>query len=207
MHIEILFTLLTILAFTTFRDWYDNNEITEAIVCFYTCARAFEQILTFFNACAQIEIDEYSDYDKALGALKEALKYTEEIKNSKSNEVIFDIQNKASLVEQFLEAKKCIGSNPQIALKTCRQLLSKNDVEMVIHAGDCFGLMASYHLSKENYEEVSVLIGEMRSRGIVPEHFIDELIMQKIYQSDSFETFPSSKTHEECDEVRTNFIA
>lgn len=29
----------------------------------------------FFDACSQVEIDEYRDYDKANAALKEALKH------------------------------------------------------------------------------------------------------------------------------------
>ena len=45
----------------------------KAIISFYTKAKAFTQLSGFYDACAQVEIDEYRDYEKALGALKEAV--------------------------------------------------------------------------------------------------------------------------------------
>ena len=41
------------------------------IIQYYTKAKAFESLAGFYEACAQVEIDEYRDYEKALGALKE----------------------------------------------------------------------------------------------------------------------------------------
>ena len=55
--------------------WHADAKLLKAIVDFYTKAKAFEQLSGFYDACAQVEIDEYRDYDKALGALKEAAKY------------------------------------------------------------------------------------------------------------------------------------
>ena len=40
-----------------------------------TTRKAYARLSEFYQACAQVEIDEYRDYDKAAGALKEAHKY------------------------------------------------------------------------------------------------------------------------------------
>merc|ERR1719453_1511784 len=54
-------------------DWHSDADIMKSIVSFYTKAKAFEQLASFYDACAQVEIDEYRDYEKAVGALREAL--------------------------------------------------------------------------------------------------------------------------------------
>lgn len=42
---------------------------------FYSKAKSFNHLAGFYDACSQVEIDEYRDYEKALSALKDALKY------------------------------------------------------------------------------------------------------------------------------------
>merc|ERR1719399_1853328 len=56
-------------------DWHSEPEIMKNIIQFYSKAKAFDKLASFYDACAQVEIDEYRDYDKAGGALREALKY------------------------------------------------------------------------------------------------------------------------------------
>merc|ERR1719399_730401 len=56
-------------------DWHNDPEIMKNIITFYTKAKAFDKLASFYDACAQVEIDEYRDYEKAGGALREALKY------------------------------------------------------------------------------------------------------------------------------------
>ena len=56
-------------------DWHNDAEIMKSIINFYSKARAVESLAGFYESCAQIEIDEYRDYEKALGALRESLKH------------------------------------------------------------------------------------------------------------------------------------
>ncbi|RMX59262.1 hypothetical protein pdam_00005737 [Pocillopora damicornis] len=55
-------------------DWRKDPEIMKNIIAFYTKGRALDSLASFYDACAQVEIDEYQNYDKALGALTEAYK-------------------------------------------------------------------------------------------------------------------------------------
>jgi len=44
------------------------------IIEFYTKAKAYKQLAMFYDACSQLEIDEFRDYDKVRGLkLYEAL--------------------------------------------------------------------------------------------------------------------------------------
>ena len=56
-------------------DWQNEPKTMKDIVLFYTKAKAWEQLSSFFDAYAQMEIDEYRDYEKALEALKKAATY------------------------------------------------------------------------------------------------------------------------------------
>ena len=56
-------------------DWSNNSEILKNIITFYMRAKAFDRLANFYETCASVEIDENKDYDKALAALKEAIKY------------------------------------------------------------------------------------------------------------------------------------
>jgi intraflagellar transport protein 140 len=40
------------------------------IIQFYSKAKAYDNLASFFEACSNVEIDEYRDYDKAIAALK-----------------------------------------------------------------------------------------------------------------------------------------
>jgi hypothetical protein len=47
-------------------DWHSDPEIMKNIVSFYSKAQAMDSLSAFYDTCAQIEIDEYRDYEKAL---------------------------------------------------------------------------------------------------------------------------------------------
>ena len=74
-------------------DWHKNPDLMRHIINFYSKAKANEHLsgynktaiiffkisshYRFFDACSQVEIDEYRDYEKAIAALREAYKYAE----------------------------------------------------------------------------------------------------------------------------------
>ena len=56
--------LLPLLAQT--HNWHSEPELMKKIIEFYTKAKAYKQLGMFYDACSQLEIDEFRDYDKAL---------------------------------------------------------------------------------------------------------------------------------------------
>ena len=50
-------------------DWHNSPDIMMNIIASYTKAKANDSLSSFYEACAQIEIDEYKSYEKALQAL------------------------------------------------------------------------------------------------------------------------------------------
>ena len=93
------------------------------IINFYTKAKSFDHLAGFYDACAILEIDEYRDYEKAVSALKDAVKHANKSTAPDKDSRIQKFQQKIFLTEKFIQAKQLIGSNPGESIKICNQLL------------------------------------------------------------------------------------
>ena len=83
------------------------------IISFYSKAKAYDNLAGFFEACSNVEIDEYRDYDKASAALKEALKYMSKSTTHDREAKISNITYKKKLIDRFIELKDMAESDPR----------------------------------------------------------------------------------------------
>ena len=74
----------------------------KTIISFYTKAKAFESLANFYDACAQVEIDEYRDYEKALGAMKEAMRQLERSMAANKEMKQRMMRDRISIIERFV---------------------------------------------------------------------------------------------------------
>ena len=59
MSFLIVFCVIAQANYLQSLDWHnDNGEIMKSIVTFYTKAKAFEPLSSFYDSCSQVEIDE-----------------------------------------------------------------------------------------------------------------------------------------------------
>jgi intraflagellar transport protein 140 len=70
------------------------------IVTFYKKAQSFDNLATFYEACALIEMDEYKNYEKALAALGQARECAGQMSGNSNKGAKIDV--KISVVEEFL---------------------------------------------------------------------------------------------------------
>ena len=106
-------------------DWRSDPEVMKNIITFYTKGKALESLAGFYDACAQVgptlhypltilphctqvEIDEFQNYDKAVGALSESLKCLGKVKaRTPSIEAKMQfLKDRISLISKFAEARK-----------------------------------------------------------------------------------------------------
>ncbi|GBG73001.1 hypothetical protein CBR_g12720 [Chara braunii] len=104
-------------------DWHNDAEIMKAITQFYFKAGAMDSLATFYEACAQIEIDEYRDYEKALGALREALKYLTKSKTENNDVRLNSLTRRIAMVEKFVQARKLAKTDPSQMVRLCNELI------------------------------------------------------------------------------------
>lgn len=61
-----------------------------------------DSLSTFYESCAQIEIDEYRDYEKALGALRESLKYMQKARSADKEDRVTSLNLRINICERFV---------------------------------------------------------------------------------------------------------
>ena len=162
-------------------DWHSDPEVMKNIVAFYTKAKALDNLSSFYDACAQVEIDEYRDYEKALGALREAHMYLNKARVQGKEDKLAALHQRIAHVDAFVNARKMVKSEPEAMVSMCHQLLEQPDVEAAIRVGDVYALMVEWFYSQRQMEQAHQLVEKMRSRGIILSPYLDQEMVQAIY--------------------------
>jgi len=165
-------------------DWHnDDGEIMKNIITFYTKAKAFESLSGFYESCSQVEIDEYRDYEKALAALRESLKYMVKARNANKEERCKQLQQKIYLVDRFVEARKVVKEDPNEMVKIAHQLVEQPAVESAVRVGDVYALLVEYYHQQGNMQQAYVLIEKMRERKIILNPYLDTELIEEVYRT------------------------
>jgi len=105
-------------------DWQSDAQVLKHIVTFYTKGQAFDSLANFYAICAQIEIEEFQDYGKALTAMQEASKCLEKL--SHAQHVYNNLQRTVADVKAILEIQQALrDGDHQMVIGSCRSMLSK----------------------------------------------------------------------------------
>ncbi|KAM9124680.1 intraflagellar transport protein 140 homolog isoform 2-T2 [Pangshura tecta] len=148
-------------------DWRRDPEIMKNIISFYTKGKALDLLAGFYDACAQVEIDEYQNYEKAQGALTEAFKCLSKAKTrspveQESKLALF--QSKMALVKRFVQARRVYSEDPKEAIRQCELLLDEPDLDSTIRLGDVLGFLVEHYLQMEEFQMAYRYLEEMRKR-------------------------------------------
>ena len=162
-------------------DWKADPEIVKNIVSFYTKAKSLDLLAGFFDACAQIEIDDYRDYEKALAALREAHDYIGKARGAPGKEEKAEsLARRIGQVEAFVSSRKMIKTDPDAAVRTCFELLDQPEIEQALRVGDVFALMVEWFYSQQQMDQAYSLIEKMVSRSIVLAPYLDQDMVGQI---------------------------
>ncbi|KAM6423733.1 intraflagellar transport protein 140 homolog isoform 2-T2 [Liasis olivaceus] len=148
-------------------DWRKDPEIMKNIISFYTKGRALDLLAGFYDACAQVEVDEYQNYEKALGALTEAYKCLSKAKTrspvEQENKLAL-LQSKMALVKRFIQARRLYSEDPKEAIRQCELLLGEPDLDSTIRLGDVLGFLVEHHLQMQEFQMAYRYLEEMRKK-------------------------------------------
>ncbi|KAF6271471.1 intraflagellar transport 140 [Rhinolophus ferrumequinum] len=148
-------------------DWRKEPETMKNIISFYTKGRALDLLAGFYDACAQVEIDEYQNYEKAHGALTEAYKCLSKAKaNSPLDQEtkLAQLQSKMTLVKRFIQARRMYSEDPKESIKQCELLLEEQDLDSAIRIRDVCGFLVEHYLQMEEFQMAYKYLEEMRRR-------------------------------------------
>ncbi|XP_065318408.1 uncharacterized protein LOC135926453 isoform X1 [Gordionus sp. m RMFG-2023] len=161
----------------TTDNWQTQPEIFKTIVENYTKAKAYVQLVTFFESYAQDKIDK-NDYSQALTILLQALKFVPKVKEFDSNQEDNStkethesrLRREIELSRNFMRAQKCLMDNDPNLLKICQELLEtfgandriKGDLRVAIKKQEIFKLMLLYHVKNEELDKAKSIFDEMK---------------------------------------------
>ncbi|XP_006874007.1 PREDICTED: intraflagellar transport protein 140 homolog [Chrysochloris asiatica] len=148
-------------------DWQKEPEIMKNIISFYTKGRALDLLAGFYDACAQVEIDEYQNYDKAHGALTEAYKCLSKAKAKSpldQEAKLAQLQSKMTLVKRFIQARRTYTDDPKEAVRQCELLLDEPGLDSTVRVGDVFGFLVEHFLQLGEHQMAYKYLEKMRKR-------------------------------------------
>ncbi|XP_073915300.1 intraflagellar transport protein 140 homolog isoform X2 [Castor canadensis] len=169
-------------------DWRKEPEIMKNIISFYTKGRALDLLAGFYDACAQVEIDEYQNYDKAHGALTEAYKCLSKAKAKSpldQETKLAQLQSKMTLVKRFIQARRTYTEDPKESLRQCELLLEEPDLDSTVRTGDVYGFLVEHHVQMEEYQMAYKYLEEMRKRlpSANMSYYVEQGTVDTVHQS------------------------
>lgn len=147
-------------------DWRNDPEIMKNIIGFYTKGRALDLLAGFYEACAEVEIDDYQNYEKAYGALTEACKCLTKAKGRSGDEAdsrILILTHKLGLIKRFIQARRMHEEDPVEAVRVCESLLEEKDLDPAVRIGDVYGFLVEYYCHHGNFQQAWSKVEELRS--------------------------------------------
>ncbi|XP_010183319.1 PREDICTED: intraflagellar transport protein 140 homolog [Mesitornis unicolor] len=148
-------------------DWRKDPEIMKNIISFYTKGRALDLLAGFYEACAQAEIDEYQNYEKAQGALMEAYVCLSKAKTRSPLEQeskLIQLQSKMTLIKRFNQARRNYSEDPKEAVRQCELLLTEPDFDTAIQHGDVLGFLVEHYVQAEEFQMAYQYLEEIQKR-------------------------------------------
>jgi len=165
-------------------SWHENVDIMKAIITFYTKAKAFEHLAGFYDSCAQVEIDEYRDYEKALGAMLEAHKSLQKGGPSKTYANQLEVlEQRIEVMQKFVEARRAQAKDPEKMVRICDELLQDPGLDATIRVGDCLAMMVEHYHRVRKLQEAFRYIQYMNSKGIELQPYIRAEVIDEILEA------------------------
>lgn len=163
-------------------DFQNDPKILKNIVTFYTKGQAYDLLANFYAVCAQAEIDEYRDYEKALKALQEAAKSL--VKISTNHSALERLQHSVLSVKRFIELQDLAERRDfNSVIVGCKNLLTK-DQPPTRHC-DLLGLLIESQIALKHYSDAMVSLRELSikqpdwsSREIIDRSLIEKLAFE-----------------------------
>eukprot|EP00771_Trimastix_marina_P001394 gnl/Trimastix_PCT/2467.p2 GENE.gnl/Trimastix_PCT/2467~~gnl/Trimastix_PCT/2467.p2 ORF type:complete len:464 (-),score=100.27 gnl/Trimastix_PCT/2467:197-1588(-) len=155
--------------------------ILKHIILFFTKAYAYDALVAFFEGCAQVEIDEYLEYEKALSALREAYKHLLKSRADDRDEKVANLQTRITLVEKFVKVRKLIKTQPKESIRLCHELLQDENADAALRVGDVYALLVQYFHERGRVQEAYQALEQMRQRGIALDPYLEERYIVDIY--------------------------
>ena len=159
----------------------ENNFSTA--VAFYSKAEAYDKLARFYESSAQMEIDEYQEYEKGLELLLKAVEILQEHEAPDRERILETLTGKVQLIKLYVGASQIVKEDPQKALAVCVKLLKTKSIEACMRPDDIYILMVQCYVQQGNFQGAYKILEDLRKSGTDITWFMEVDAIQKIYQA------------------------
>ena len=131
----------------------------------------------------QVEIDEYRDYEKALGALRESQKYLEKASGSHIRELAMVLDERIQIIAKFVDARRLAKKDPSEMVNICQELLHEPRLEDAIRIGDCLAMLVEFFHANGKMREAFGYMKQMTDKNIQLNPYLDATIIEEVYKA------------------------
>ncbi|XP_076655730.1 intraflagellar transport protein rempA [Halictus rubicundus] len=150
-------------------DWQNQPEVLKNIINFYSKGKAMDLLANFYVACAQVEIDEFQNYEKALDALNQASRCLAKVATPRDPNIhkrAVDLVNtRVATIRRYLEIKKMLDrGDTGTAMQQVRHLLDSqgSDLEQSVRRGDLFATITQYYINIGDTDRARATVDELK---------------------------------------------
>lgn len=183
------------------QSWSSNEKIYRSIIQFYTKAKAFDSLLTFYDACAQMHIDERRNYPEALSCLVECITTMDNAASASKtagnlNETkLASLKARVGILRSFVRCQELVNNiDPEKwgtpeekkksdeVISTCSDFIKKSRavgaerdlIEDSLRLGDVFALLVKLYYSKMKEPKNALKVLEsMPKHNVSPQFFLE----------------------------------
>jgi intraflagellar transport protein 140 len=161
-----------------------GTEVFDTIVTFYRKAEAFDKVAKFHEASAQVEMDEYQEYQKGL----ELMKAARDILVGKDGipgreQMVNSLSAKIRWIELYLDATGKSSSDPKKSLGICVDLLKSKGIETCLRPDDIYMVMVQCYVAQNNFGNAYKILEDLRANGTDLTWFMDLESLNRIYKA------------------------
>ena len=161
-----------------------GSQLFQTCVQFYQRGGAFDKIADFLDKTAQVEIEDEQNYELAAELLKKAHQTMAKTEMTKERDTqVESYLQKIRWIEMYLEATRCVRSDPIRMQGLCNELLQTKGVEECLRIEDVYMLLVQYFVGQENYVQAHRILENMRMNGVDLKYFMEEESISRIYRA------------------------
>nr|CEL69508.1 TPA: tetratricopeptide repeat-containing protein [Neospora caninum Liverpool] len=156
-------------------DHFSDAKLRTSIVSFYQKAKAFPKLAAFYINLAQMEIEEHSEYERALSSLQESRDYL--IHCPDAAKKIDLLEARIDIITRYIDATRLRAEDPDAMARELVLLLKTPAAEKVLKIGDVFSELGRYYNSIGNFAAVRFLIKKMQERNLPVSLYLSQEII------------------------------
>ncbi|XP_055541505.1 intraflagellar transport protein 140 homolog [Wyeomyia smithii] len=162
-------------------NWQSDSKILKNIVTFYTKGQAYNQLANFYANCAQAEIDEFRDYDKALKALQEAAKCLSRA-TPPSQKINETLQQAMMEVRKVIDLQDAIERREFLAAIKILKVKLEEPIAPPVQVWDLLAMLIECLISTSQYSEALFHVKTLAQKKIdwYQQELVEKSLLDKL---------------------------